>query len=126
MPLLLLLGTGIVAIGTDVFLARRAWVDQNLVPRIGQFDARKIGIGIGLAGLLVGGPVLGTLGAGVAIGTILGSMNLSMFNDAIVAYRTAQAKQLPGNAANELPADPPPADPAAADKANGWGGLLAT
>lgn len=114
MPLLLLVGTGIVALATNVGLANAAWSDPELVPKLYGWDARKIGFAAGVVGLLIGGPVLGTLGAGVLIGTAIGAVDLGMFKDAIVAFKKSNPNALPfgGDTTPELPA--PPTDPGAA------------
>lgn len=87
MPILLLLGTGIVALATNATMANLAWTDKDLTPRIQEWDARKIGIGLGIVGMLVGGPIIGSIGTGVALGTLLSAQNLNMFKDAILDWK---------------------------------------
>jgi len=120
MPLALLLLTGIGAAATDVYVYRSGSESPDLTPRIGGVPAvPALGV-IGILAALMGGSIMAPIGAGVAIGAILGGQNLKTAKeglDSAVASRIA-AMQQGGAGAPAPPALPGPA----AQPAGFWGG----
>lgn len=107
MPLgiLLLLGTGISALATNAVMYRTAYENPvDLVPKYNDWDLRKVGLGLGVIGLVAGGPIIAAVSTGVLLGTVLSTQSLGVFKDAILNYRQSQgAPQLPGPAAPQIP-----------------------
>jgi hypothetical protein len=59
------------SVGGLGYLNRNASQQPDLMPRIwGDWNARAVMGGLGLAGLVLGGPILGSIGAGLLISSI--------------------------------------------------------
>lgn len=69
--ILLFAVSGVGAWGATQWLNSRALAEPDLTPRVGGMNANWLMGGLGLAGLVLGGPVVAALGAGVLMGSVI-------------------------------------------------------
>lgn len=126
-----LLGVSVAtAVGAGAYFNRAMFTDSTLTPKIMGVDSRKVGTAAGLAMLLVGGPILGAIGAGLTAASLISMDNGNLVAKGLESFFKAQMAQIPGGANAQIPgpASPatPPVNPAAQASPGGWGAWLSS
>lgn len=106
--ILLLAVSGVGAWGTTQYLNAKALSEPDLTPKIGGWNANWLLGGLGVAGLIMGGPIVAALGAGVLAGSVISPMIAARtkegLDNVIAAQRGAAA--IAGPTAAQLTAGP--------------------
>lgn len=96
---LLVLGGG--AYGANMYLDDRTYTPEGIAePQIGGFNARYVIGGLGLAASVMTGGLVGLLGAGAAVGSLLNAQTSAQvtekYREAVLTYQSrALARQSP-------------------------------
>lgn len=100
-PLFLLGLSGMTTLGGGAYLNRAALSNPELKPEIGGMDARKVTSGVGLAMMLLGGPVFQAVGVGLAASGLLNIDTTNLVKNGLEAFIQANRNPAPA-------AEPPP------------------
>lgn len=82
-------------------------------PEYAGVEAPKLLGGLGLAGLIFGGPVVAAIGAGLALGSLEAHRNVTVVREGIAQYlKNQMTPQIPAAPQAQLPGPTPPVEPA--------------
>lgn len=96
-PLIPLVAMGLATWGGSAYLNNRAMTSPDFVPRITKdpkgWDARWLGVGIGLVGLLLGPamPLLGALGLGLGTASLVNWNTMQHVQEGVQQFISRQA-----------------------------------
>jgi len=113
-PILLLGLTAASTAGSGYLLNRSTLGDPNLEPKLfGKLDTRVATGVVGLAGLLLGGPLVAAIGAGLVGSSIVNMDTSKLVKQGLESFLQNQAAQIPANVPAQIPEQPIPPVPTA-------------
>ena len=113
--ILLLAVAGASAWGSSAALGAAAMQQPDLTPRVAGFNANWLMGGLGVAGLILGGPILAAAGAGAIAGALINKMSMAR-TDAGLQNVLALQQQLQLTDKNAPAVDQGPPTPPLRDK----------
>lgn len=128
--ILLLAVGGVSAVGANTYFNNRVAADPNLMaPTVLGMDTRNFGIGLGLVGLALGGPLVAAAGVGLALGSFMNKQGVSFAKTGMAEVVQAARGALPGPVQTDVPSGRlilPASEPAPVQPAlnNGFPGVL--